>query len=82
LEKEFLAKESSGSNVILEEIQDTSHNIISDTNQINPPLDSSANEHLEEPNPQIVVEDILVSSSSASIQVETKLNSHNDVDKV
>jgi hypothetical protein len=51
LEKEFLTKESSGSNVILEEIQDTSHNIISDTDQINPPLDSSANEHLEEPNP-------------------------------
>jgi hypothetical protein len=82
LAKEFLAKESSESNVILEEIQDTSHNIISDTDQINPPLDSSANEHLEEPNPQIVVEDILVSSSSASIQVEKKLNSHNDVDEV
>jgi hypothetical protein len=44
LEKEFLAKESSWSNVILEEIQDT----ISDTDQINPPLKSSANEHLEE----------------------------------
>jgi hypothetical protein len=51
LEKEFLAKESSGSNVILEEIQDTSHNTIADTDQINPPLDSSANEHLKEPNP-------------------------------
>jgi hypothetical protein len=50
LEKEFLAKESSGSNVILEEIQDTSHSTISDTNKINLPLDSSANEHLEEPN--------------------------------
>jgi hypothetical protein len=44
-------KKSSGSNVILEEIQDTSHNTISDTDQINPSLDSSANEHLEEPNP-------------------------------
>jgi hypothetical protein len=50
LEKEFLTKGSSESNVILEEIQDTSHNTISDTDQINPPLDSSANEHLEEPN--------------------------------
>jgi hypothetical protein len=64
LEKEFLAKESSGSNVILK-IQDTSHNTISDTDQINPPLDSSTNEHLEEPNPQIVMEEILVPSSSA-----------------
>jgi hypothetical protein len=82
LEKEFLAKESSGSNVILEEIQDTSHNTISDTDQINPSLDSSANEHLEEPNPQIVVEEILVPSSSASMQVETKLNLHTDVDEV
>jgi hypothetical protein len=53
LEKEFLAKRSSGSNVILEEIQDTSHNIISETDQIIPPLDTSANEHLEEPNPQV-----------------------------
>jgi hypothetical protein len=60
LEKDFLVKESSGSNVILKEIQDTSHNTISDTDQINPPLDSSTNEHLEEPNPQIVVEEILV----------------------
>jgi hypothetical protein len=51
LEKEFLAKGSSGSNVILEEIQDTSHSTISNTNQINPPLDSSANEHLKKPNP-------------------------------
>jgi hypothetical protein len=66
LEKEFLTKESSGINAILEEIQDTSHNIISDTDQINPPLDSLANEHLEEPNPQIVVEEVLVPSSSAS----------------
>jgi hypothetical protein len=82
LEKEFLAKESSGSNVILEEIQDTLHNTISDTDQINSPLDSSANEHLEEPNPQIVVEEILVPSSSASIQIETKLNLHTDVDEV
>ena len=55
LENQFLAKGSSGSNVILEEIQDTSHNIISDTDQINPPLDTSAEEHLEEPNPQVVV---------------------------
>jgi hypothetical protein len=45
LEKEFLTKESSGSNVILEEIQGTSHNTISDTDQINSPLDSLANEH-------------------------------------
>jgi Reverse transcriptase (RNA-dependent DNA polymerase) len=82
LEKEFLAKESSGSNVILEEIQVTLHNTISDTYQINSPLDSSANEHLEEPNPQIVVEEILVPSSSASMQVETKLNLHTDVDGV
>jgi hypothetical protein len=82
LEREFLAKESSESNVILEEIQDTSHNIISDTDQINPPLDSSANEHLEEPNPQIVVEEILVPSSSASMQVEIELNLHTDVDEV
>jgi hypothetical protein len=51
LEKEFLAKESSGSNIILEEIQDTSHNTIADTDQINSPLDYSVNEHLEEPNP-------------------------------
>jgi hypothetical protein len=51
LEKEFLTKINSGSNVILDEIQDTSHNTIYDTDQINPPLDSSANEHLEEPNP-------------------------------
>jgi hypothetical protein len=51
LEKEFLAKGSSGTNIILEEIQDTSHNTISDTDQIKSPLDSSANEHLEEPNP-------------------------------
>jgi hypothetical protein len=82
LEKEFLAKKSNGSNVILEEIQDTSHNTISDTDQINSPLDSSVNEHLEEPNPQIIVEEILVPSSSASMQVETKLNSHTDVDEV
>jgi hypothetical protein len=82
LEKEFLTKGSSGSNVILEEIQDTSHNIISDTDQINPPLDFSANEHLEEPNPQIVVEKVLVSSSFASTQVEMELNPHTDVDEV
>jgi hypothetical protein len=66
LEKEFLTKWSSESNVILKEIQDTLHNIISDTDQINPPLDSLANEHLEEPNPQIVVEEVLVPSSSIS----------------
>jgi hypothetical protein len=82
LEKEFLAKGSSGSNVILEEIQDTSHNTISDTDQINPPLDSSANEHLEEPNLQIVVEEVLVPSSSTSTQVEIELNLHTDVDEV
>jgi hypothetical protein len=51
LEKKFLTMGSSKSNVILEEIQDTSHNTISDTNHIKPPLDSSASEHLEEPNP-------------------------------
>jgi hypothetical protein len=37
---------------------------------------------LKEPNPQIVVEEILVTSSSASMQVETKLNLHTDVDEV
>jgi hypothetical protein len=82
LEKEFLIKGSSGSNVILEEIQDTSHNTISDTDQINPPLDSSANEYLEEPNSQIVVKEVLVPSSSASTQVEIELNLHTDVDEV
>jgi hypothetical protein len=82
LEKEFLTKGSSGSNVILEEIQDTSHNTIFDIDQINPPLDSSANEHLEEPNPQIVMEEVLVPSSSTSTQVETELNPHTDVDEV
>jgi hypothetical protein len=63
--KKILTMGSSGSNVILEEIEDTSHNIISDTDQINPPLDFSANENLEEPNPQIVVEEVRVPSSSA-----------------
>jgi hypothetical protein len=82
LEKEFLAKGSSGTNIILEEIQDTSHNIISDTDKIKSPLDSSANEHLEEPNPQIVVEEVLVPSSSTSTLVETELNLHTDVDEV
>jgi hypothetical protein len=82
LEKEFLAMGSSGSNVILEEIQDTSHNIISDTDQINPPLIFSANENMEELNPQIVVEEVLVPSSSDSTQVETELNPHTDVDDV
>jgi hypothetical protein len=65
LEKKILTMGSSGSNVILEEIEDTSHNIISDTDQINPPLDFSANENLEEPNSQIVVEEVRVPSSSA-----------------
>jgi hypothetical protein len=37
---------------------------------------------LEESNPQIVVEEILVPSSSASMQIEIKLNSHTDVDEV
>jgi hypothetical protein len=82
LEKEFLTKGSSESNVILEEIQDTSHNIISDTDQINPPLNFSADEHLEEPNPQIVVEEVLVPNSSASTQVEIEPNLHTDVDEV
>jgi hypothetical protein len=82
LEKEFLIMGSSESNVIFEEIQDTSYNIISYTNQINPPLDFSANEHLEEPNQQIVVQEVLVPSSSASAQVETELNPHIDMDEV
>jgi hypothetical protein len=82
LENEFLTKGSSGSNVILEEIQDISHNIISDTDKINPPLDFSANKHLEELNPQIVVKDVLVPSSSASTQVEAELNPHIDVNEV
>jgi V8-like Glu-specific endopeptidase len=51
LEKKILTMGNSGSNVILEEIQDASHNIISNTDQINPPLDFSADEYLEEPNP-------------------------------
>jgi hypothetical protein len=67
---------------MLDEIQDTSHNIIFDTDQINPSLDSSANEHLEEPNPQIVVEEVLVPSSSTSTQVEIELNPHTYVDEV
>jgi hypothetical protein len=37
---------------------------------------------LEEPNPQIVVEEVLVPSSSASTQVEIELNLHTDVDEV
>jgi hypothetical protein len=82
LENEFLAKGSSGSNVILEEIQDTSHNIISETDQIIPPLDTSADEHLEEPNPQVAVEEVLVLSSSASTQVEEELNPHTVADEV
>ena len=82
LENEFLAKGSSGSNVILEEIQDTSHNIISELDQIYPPLDTSADEHLEEPNPQVAVEEVLVPSSSASTQVEEELNPHTVVDEV
>jgi hypothetical protein len=82
LENEFLAKGSSGSNVILEEIQDTSHKTISDTDQINPPLDTSADEHLEEPNPQVAVEEVLVPSSSTSTQVEIELNPHRVVDQV
>jgi len=82
LENEFLAKGSSGSNVILEEIQDTSHKIISDTDQINPPLDSSADEHLEEPNPQTDVEEVLVPSSYTSTQVEIELNPHSVVVQV
>ena len=82
MENEFLAKGSSGSNVILEEIQDTSHKIISDTDQINPPLDSSADEHLEEPNPQTDVEEVLVPSSYTSTQVEIELNPHSVVAQV
>ena len=82
MENGFLAKGSSGSNVILEEIQDTLHNIISDTDQINPPLDASADEHLEEPNPQVVVEEVLVPSSDTSTQVEIELNPHTVADQV
>jgi Reverse transcriptase (RNA-dependent DNA polymerase) len=37
---------------------------------------------LEEPNPQIVMEEVLVPSSSASTQVEIELNLHTDVDEV
>jgi hypothetical protein len=51
LENEFLTKGSGESNVILEEIQDTSHNIIYKIDQINSPLDTSADEHLQELNP-------------------------------
>ena len=82
LENEFLAKGSSGSNVILEEIQDTSHNIISEPDQINPPLDTSASEHLEEPIPQVAVEEVLVPSSDTSTQVEVELDPHIVVDRV
>ena len=82
MENEFLAKGSSGSNVILEEIQDTSHKIISDIDQINQPLDSSADEHLEEPNPQTDVEEVLVPSSYTSTQVEIELNPHSVVVQV
>ena len=41
-----------------------------------------ADEHLEEPNPQVVVEEVLVPSSSASTQVEEELNPHTVVDEV
>ena len=82
MENEFLAKGGSGSNVILEEIQDTSHNIISEPDQINPPLDTSASEHLEEPNPQVAVEEVLVPSSSTSMQVEVELDPQTIMDQV
>ena len=82
MENKFLAKGSSGSNVILEEIQDTSHNTISELDQINPPLDFSADEHLEEPNPQVAVEEVLVPSSSTSMQVEVELDPQTVVDQV
>jgi hypothetical protein len=82
LENQFLAKGSSGSNVILEEIQDTSHNIISELDQINPPLDTSAEEHLEEPNSQVVVEGVLVPSSTTSTQVDVELDLQIVVDQV
>jgi hypothetical protein len=72
LEKQFLAKERSGSNVILEEIRDTSHNTVSEPDQIDPPLETSVREHLEESNPQVVVEEVLVPSSSTSTQVEVE----------
>ena len=80
MENEFLAKGSSGSGVILEEIQDTSHNL-SEPDQINPPLDTSV-EHLEEPSPQVAVERVLVPSSSTSTQVEVELNPHDVVEEV
>jgi hypothetical protein len=37
---------------------------------------------LKEPNPQIVMEEVLISSSPASMQVEIELNPHTDVDEV
>ena len=67
---------------MLEEIQDTSHNITSELDQSNPPLDTSVDEHLEEPNPQVAVEEVLVPSSSTSTQVEVELNPHAVVDEV
>jgi hypothetical protein len=63
LEKDFLTKESSGNKIIYKEIQNTSHNTISDTDQINPPLDSSTNEHLEKPNPHALSFGVLIQSS-------------------
>ena len=82
LENEFLTKKSSGSNVILEEIQDTSHNTISELDQIDPPLDFLADEHLEVPSPQVAVDEVLVPSSSTSMQVEVKLDPQTVVDQV
>jgi len=81
LESKFLEKGSSGSNVILEEIQDTSHNM-PDSGHINPPLDTSVDEHLEGPIPQVAVEEVPVPSSSASTQVEVEQSPHNIVDGV
>ena len=81
LESKFLEKGSSGSNVILEEIQDTSHNM-TESDHINPPLDTSVDEHLEGPIPQVAVEEVPVPSSSASTQVEVEQSPHDVVDRV
>ena len=81
LESKFLEKGSSGSNVILEEIQDTSHNM-TESDHINPPLDTSVDEHLEGPIPQVAVEEVPVPSSSTSTQVEVEQSPHNVVDGV
>ena len=80
LEKEFLPRRSSGSNIILEEVQDTSNDNVSNDEHINPQLDTSANMHWEEPNPQTVVEEVQVPTSDTSTQVEGDMNSQTVVD--